>query len=194
MRMNRIIGILVLLTLAGTVFAQPVNRLQRPERKVNPNERWDDNKEQEIIDLLTEKNIIDAAFLNDLEDNPQQYKRFLVKNWIEMQKLQRLKEIAPEHYDRGLEKLKLNAECWQLAWNYRNSSDDAEKQQIQSELEQKLSELFDLREQDKRERIKKLEEELEKLKEMVQERRQNREKIIEHRLNEMLGQTDTLGW
>lgn len=195
MKTNRALWIVLLLVISSSVPAQQVRPRQRPERNLPRQEKWDESKEQDIRDILKEKNIVDMAFLDSLKtNNSLQYKHFMMKNWAEIQKLERIKTIAPELYERGLQKARLNGECWELAWKYRNSDESDETEALRTELKEKLGQLFDLRETEKQERIEKLEEELEKLKEMVQERQENREEIIERRLNDMLNEKDELSW
>ena len=187
--------ILLILTVSASVFAQQQRPMPRARQNLENKPQWDDSKEEKIRDLLVQENIVDSQFLNELKENdPQQYRRFLIKNFIEFEKLERIKDISPDYYQRGLEKARLDGQCWKIAWNYRNSSDQSEQQALRTELKQKLGTLFDLREKDKRERIEKLEEELATLKEMVRERQENREDIIERRLNDMLRETDSLSW
>ena len=74
------------------------------------------------------------------------------------------------------------------------SSGNYDKSKTKAELRQKLTELFDLREAEKKAEVESLEKRLKELKEKLAQRTGSRDKIIDERLAELLGEKKYLGW
>ncbi len=147
------------------------------------------------FEKIVEKDIISQDVLENMEkENPAFYRRMLIKTWAELEKFDFLENKDPDLYESSKERIQLEIQTWQLAMEYRQSEDEAEKENIKAELREKLDTLFDLRELEKKRRIEKLEKELAKLKEAVQLRQEKKEDIISNRLNDMIGKKDELEW
>lgn len=79
---------------------------------------------------------------------------------------------------------KQEQEIHKLAASYKTAT-SAEKQKLQAELKKKITDVFELREQSRRESIQRLEVQLVQLKKDADNRKSNRDAIIERRLKEL---------
>ncbi|MCU7495285.1 MAG: hypothetical protein HF314_09790 [Ignavibacteria bacterium] len=97
----------------------------------------------------------------------------------------------------GRERLKkiteLDVQTEALGLEYQKA-DKQEKEKIRQELQGKLSELFELRESNRKEEVKELEDRLSELKNTLEERRKNKDKIIDKRLLDLTGEDETTEW
>ena len=110
--------------------------------------------------------------------------------------------ISPPGEGRGFQKkpcgsdpaiLSLEEEINRLAKSFHASADPAEKAQIQTDVRARLEKIFALKEQGRREMIKKAEDDLIKLREQLEKRTANRDMIIERRMGEILNPSP-LAW
>ena len=95
-----------------------------------------------------------------------------------------------EQYKKQKE-LEINVELLALKYKNANASDQSK---IKSDLSNTLSQLFEMREAQKQEEVKQLEERLQDLKESLQMRKQNKEEIVNRRIQELLGNSKYLRW
>ncbi|MBP7830516.1 MAG: hypothetical protein KA248_11415 [Kiritimatiellae bacterium] len=84
-------------------------------------------------------------------------------------------------------------EIAKLAREFRTASDPAQREQIRADLKARLGELFDAREQRRREHIQRIQAEMTRLQGMLESRRASREEIIERRLQELTAD-ESLKW
>lgn len=125
---------------------------------------------------------------------PERYKRIMSRAFREMRFLKELKVKNPKRYERVLNEKKLDQESRELARQYRNTEDEAEKNQIKKELEALLYELFNLRQINRKDEIDKLEKKLSELKKINQKRLANKNEIVRMRLQRMLGEEKGMEW
>ena len=108
--------------------------------------------------------------------------------------LEDLKEDDPERYEKVVRIKELERESRQLARKYREINDPEEKETIRTNLNNLLSEIFDLRQEERETETKRLERELKRLREKIIRRWENKEAIVNRRLKEMTGEADYLRW
>ncbi len=125
---------------------------------------------------------------------PDTYREQLSRAYRQMTYMENLKETDPEQYERISEERRLELESNQLATQYKNSTDEDEKNEIRTELEDLLYKLFDYRQMNRITEIERLEERLESLKEENQNRLDNKDAIVNNRLLELLGERSGLEW
>lgn len=80
-----------------------------------------------------------------------------------------------------------------LALKLKNS-DGGSLQKIKSEMIEKLSELFEIKESQKQKEVERLEKRLQELKESLQYRKQNKNEIVQRRIQELIGDSRYLKW
>ena len=201
--MNKIAFILCLLMVSIPTWGQdPTEPIQPPplpeemDSEMGPPPPFVDSPEASFVD----------QWLDHLkEKDPDEYAR-----------LQKLRETSPDEFRQALhEKLKqersryqlgrhnrppispeiaqLEKETMDISIQYRQTTDSNQKEKIREELRQKIETLFDLREKNRQEHIRRIEADLTHLKKSVQERQAHRDEIIERRLQE-LTDADGLKW
>jgi hypothetical protein len=147
-------------------------------------------------------------WLGQLKDKyPEEYAR-----------LQKLRETSPEEFRQALhekltqekmrfrsrgdrhgpppmnpEIMRIEKETMDISMTYRQAADATQKEQLQKDLRQKLEILFDLREKERQEHIRRIETDLANLKKSVDQRQSNRQQIIDRHLQE-LTEGDGLRW
>jgi hypothetical protein len=87
----------------------------------------------------------------------------------------------------------LEVETESLGLKYQNA-DKPDKSTIKTDLKNKLNELFELRESNRKEEVGQLENRLSELKKTLQERRENKEEIVKKRMLELLGESKNIEW
>jgi flagellar motility protein MotE (MotC chaperone) len=88
----------------------------------------------------------------------------------------------------------LTHQAEQLAQQLAAAKSDSDRDKIKGQLTEVLEKQFDQRQKRHEEEIKQLEEQIKKLKELVDKRHENRREIIGARLNQILKESQGLGW
>ena len=99
--------------------------------------------------------------------------------------LQELSERDRVLYDRLLHEREMEAEAGRLARRLRQSPDD---DALRAHLRDRLDAMFELKQENRRDEIRQVEDVLEALRLRLREREAMREEIIEHRMRELAGQ------
>ena len=110
------------------------------------------------------------------------------------QYMESLRKEDRELYERLNRERALEGETVQLALQIRTARTPAEKRRLEESLKKKLEESFELKQQNRREEIRKLEAELDQLRGKLRERERLRAQIVEQRLRELTGQEDPSRW
>ncbi len=77
---------------------------------------------------------------------------------------------------------------------YQNSKNSSKKTKLKTQLIKTLNKLFDLKEENRRNEVKDLEQELKELRKSLRIRMENKDEIIKRRVQELLGEDDYLEW
>ena len=102
-------------------------------------------------------------------------------------------EPFAEAFGSNAEIQKLDLRSRELARRL-GQADGQQREELNRELTDLLSEIFDKKLADQRERIDRMSNELDELRQKVQERSNAREQIIERRLRQLKGERDVLDW
>ena len=152
-------------------------------------------EEEEILRKINEENLRQVEDLERLKkEKPMAYYEILYKTQRELEHLARLEEEDPERYELKKKQRSLDIKSHKLANQYKATSKENEKKEIKKELMNVLNELFDMREADRKEEIKRLNNRLEELKSILAKREQMKKDIIERRFKELTGQIEELVW
>jgi len=200
--------IIILLFLSSNLLAQ--QRKGEPPRRDKPKRQEQRPPVRNIEDLKRElgtdweKIILEKikdeepneieALQQEEQKNSAKYEKKLVKLWDDVRRLEKFKKEDPVRYNKLKRQLKLERDCRTLAHEYRKLKNENRKSQIRADLKNCLTELFNLREAERAEKVTELEQELARLKEMLAFREKNKDKIIEKRLREMLDEDELLHW
>lgn len=129
--------------------------------------------------------------------DPETFSRVMKESRNEMMKIKELKERDPQRLEQIMRERQMEKETKELSLQYRKSQNNDEKEKIKKEIKTRTEKLFDSREAQRENEIKRMEQELNKLKEKMKNRKANRNKIIEHHQKEILGEEveeEGLGW
>lgn len=152
-------------------------------------------QETEVLEYLEEYSPELVERLSRIKvTRPDTYREQLSRAYRQMIYLENLQETDPDQYERISEERRLELESNQLANQYKNSTDESEKNEIRAELEDLLYRLFDYRQMNRIVEIERLEERLADLKEENQNRLDNKDAIVNNRLLELLGERSGLEW
>ncbi|SRR5579883_2733000 len=88
----------------------------------------------------------------------------------------------------------LNHQAEQLARKLADSKSDGDREKLKGQLTEVLEKQFDQRQKRHEEEIKALEAQIKKLRDMVEKRQENRRDIISRRLDQILKESQGLGW
>lgn len=161
----------------------------RPAHQLTEEER------QQTLEFIQEFSPDRAEHLKKLEKrSPAEYNDILTKAYRQMTELTELKKTNPDIYADIIKRNKLESQSMDLAKQFRETEDTQKKEELKTQLQTMLAELFDLREKEKEREIKKLETQLNELKNMYQKRKENKTTIIEDRLKELLGEKEAMKW
>lgn len=189
--MKRLIPAIMM--VASVLIAQPPQQKIPPEPTVR---RLSEQEKREAMKFIREYG--GSARLRRLEDfrmnAPLEYERHLKSALIKKRDMERLRKMDPKLYNKRLGIMKLERESFDLAEEYRKVENEQERRKIKEQLRTILSEQFDLKEEEKSARIKKLEDEIARLKEELAKRKKNKEEIINMRLKDLLGESRYLEW
>jgi len=150
-----------------------------------------EQEEKDRLSKLSEKLRKELEQVKKL--NKYKYNEMLQNMYFRGLDLPVFSELDKRNRERAKKIMELELETEALGVKYQNDK-TAEKQKIREELRTKLSELFELRETERKEEFESLEKRLNELRESLSERRKNKEEIVKNRLNELTGEEKHLRW
>jgi len=127
-------------------------------------------------------------------DNSNEYYQILGHSLKEKRQLEYIKIKDPAHFERLKKERELERQSHDLARQCRELKDKQKQTKLQKEMRLLLDQLFELREERKKNEIQNLENELNRMKEINQKRRQNKETIIQRHLEELCDSAEAFAW
>jgi hypothetical protein len=100
----------------------------------------------------------------------------------------------PVYYTVSDEENNLSQRAEALARQLGAAKSDGDREKIKGQLSDLLEKQFDQRQKRHEEEIKQLEAQIKKLKDLVDKRQENRREIISARLNQIVKESQGLGW
>ena len=208
MKTLTLLTVVLMLALTPALAQEPPEQRDRPPPEMMEPEMGPPPSHEQTQGEQSDASFVDRWLDRMKEKHPEEYAR-----------LQKLRETSPEEFRQALseklsqekmrfrshdgqhgqpppmnpEIMKLEKEAMDISKTYRQTADAAQKEQIRKDLRQKLEALFDLREKDRQEHIRRIEADLVNLKKSVDQRQKNREQIIDRRLQEFTD-GDGLRW
>lgn len=125
--------------------------------------------------------------------NKLKYHQLLMDNQFRNFEFPLFGKRSKEDRERLKKITELEIETESMALEYKKA-DKSEREKIKQNLQTKLSELFELREDNRKEEVKDLEGRLSELNKTLDERRKNKDKIIQNRLLDLTGEDETTEW
>jgi hypothetical protein len=133
----------------------------------------------------------------DLENvrkgDPQQFKNQLSNFSYSAKELQQLKKSDPVRGVRREQMMELDAQAERLVDRYKEVS-EAERAQVEVELTNVLSKVFDLRLEEERYQLEQQKKQVEQLQTRINERLKNRDRIVDRQMTTLLGINELLSW
>lgn len=188
------VSVLLLSGVCVQLSAQEKKIKKKPDVAVEEYSRQFAEKEREALEFLREISPEKVEKLLMVKEvNRDEYNYQLKRVLEEMMQARRFEKSDPERYERIVRTKSLEEKSQSLGRAHRQAS-KSEKANIEAELNKILSELFDLREENRREEVAKLETRLKELKDSLKERQENKAEIIKRRLAQLTGQGQHLEW
>jgi hypothetical protein len=100
----------------------------------------------------------------------------------------------PHVFAYSVEENNLSHQAEQYAQQLAAAKSDSDRDKIKSQLTELLEKQFDQRQKRHEDEIKQLEAQIKKLKDLVEKRQENRREIISARLNQIVKESQGLGW
>jgi hypothetical protein len=120
----------------------------------------------------------------------------LAREWAVAKKMEldKMRKQDPARIEREekIHALELNSQ--EMAISYRNAQDEAARKTIRANLGNVVTQLFDLREMNRQDDVKRTEADLQRLKETLDQRQKNRAAIIERRVQQLIGEVRAMEW
>lgn len=91
-------------------------------------------------------------------------------------------------YEQIVRERDMENEALRLAQQYHRTEREGERQALRALLRDKLGAMFDLKQENRREEVRQMEEALDALRSRISERVEMRDRIVEYRLTELIGQ------
>lgn len=128
------------------------------------------------------------------QESPSEYASYIKKLLMEKRHIERLAKNDQESYQNYLKQRELDRQIWSLAQKFNQTENPTAKTMILAQLEQSVSDLFDMKDQQKQQEIKRLEQELTKLKALAELRRQNKQDIVRQHTQELIAGKEFVDW
>ncbi len=169
--------------------------LQKAQTLQHKTESLSEEESQAIYKYFNQFDKDALLRLDELKDiDINLYKNQLNHLYFEKMHLERIQEENPGRFKDALEIRKLDSESHQLSKDYRLEKDNSKKGEIEKRLKKILNELFDLRENEKKIEMERIEDKLNSLAEEINKRRENKKIIIENRFKQLTGQDRVYEW
>ena len=108
--------------------------------------------------------------------------------------LERAEQEAQAVQEREAKLFELERQCEELSESCRRAGSEASRKTARLNLERAITQLFDLREQNRQQEVLRMEAEVQRLKETLTQRQQYRLEIIQRRLEQLTGEASNLHW
>jgi hypothetical protein len=110
------------------------------------------------------------------------------------ERLRRAEMDDPARVEREKKIAEFERQSRELAGSYSKAPDEAARKTLRANLAEIVTQLFDLREQNRQEEVKRMEADLKRLKDTLEQRQKNRANIIERRIQQLTGEAGAMEW
>ncbi len=200
--MKSIIKLMMLLVFFGVnIFAQVyVQEPDAPRAFVWGGEKMTEKEEQQYLEKITNPQI--KKELQEIKklDERKYYSLLRETSFLSLPSLYsvgtgEVSIVGGEREENDLRKQITELEIYSevLGVKYKNAG-QADKQKLADQLKDTLGKIFDLRENQRKEEVEKLEKKLTELKESIKIRKDNKQQIVEDRFRTLTGKGKYLKW
>ena len=153
--------------------------------------KMNDKEEKELLKNLNQDMKDQLRTIKNVNKN--KYYQLLRESQFKNMRIPFLVKRDKEIQKRNKEIFELEVKTQSLAAKYQSAA-KAEQQKIRNDLKQKLSVLFEKKEEDRKQEVEKLAQELDELKKSLEIRMKNKSDIINRRMEELLHEDKYLDW
>lgn len=172
-------------------------RKEKREKSFNFEFKMSAEEEQKMMESFSEETKKALEFIKGSDNRA--YERVLRK--AQYKKFAMMDMHFPKHDNGAFEQkmetrrkmMELEIQSQALGIQYEKA-DAAQKAKFKSDLQAKLSQLFDMKEAEQKEEVQNLEKRVAELKEKLDVRQKNKSQIIERKMQDYLGEEDYLEW
>lgn len=151
--------------------------------------------EKEALDYLAQNYPQEAQDLPRFKPMDQRRYTMRLKAVLdEKARVEFLQKNDPARYEREMKIRDLERQSRELSESYRKSADEAARRTMRTNLNNVIAQLFDLREMNRQDEVKRMEADLKRLKETLEQRQKNRAGIIERRVQQLTGEAGIMEW
>ena len=151
--------------------------------------------EKEALDYLVSINPREAQDLQRFKlADQRRYTMRLKAGLDEKARLEFFQKDDPARYERELKIRDLERQSREFSESYRKSLDGAGRQATRANLSNVIAQLFDLREMNRQDEVKRMEADLQRLRETLEQRQKNRAGIIDRRIQQLTGEAGAMEW
>lgn len=151
--------------------------------------------EKEALDYLAQTSPSEAQDLPRFKLADQRRYTMRLKAVLdEKMRLQAWQKDDPARYEREMKIRDLERQSRELSENYHKSSDETARRTIRTNLNNVIAQLFDLREMNRQDEVKRMQADLKRLVETLEQRQKNRAGIIERRIQQLTGEVGAMEW
>lgn len=126
--------------------------------------------------------------------NPQVYKRVIFEGVHHWRHMMMVKSKDPAAYALMKKEMDYNKKLHSLMKQYKESQNESQKKQLKSQISEVVTQLFDVRTENRSKEISHLEEQVNQLKKMMEKRKANKKLIVDRKIQEITGEMDGLQW
>jgi hypothetical protein len=208
---NRILSIAVLLIWGLFMLGSSLAQEKTPQHKPRANAPFPGEKpplsplpenfvltpelEKEALDYLAQANPAEAQGLQNFKRRDHRRYTMRLKAVLdEKARLEFFQKDDPARYERELKIRELERQSRELSESYRKTSDEGTRRTIRTNLSNVIAQLFDWREMNRQDEVKRMEQDLKRLKETLEQRQKNRVSIIERRIQQLTGEAGAMEW
>jgi|GEM_PF-3812496 len=190
----------VIVGMISILFVCPIEAQQRanrrpPQNRSNVQRDRNAQTERAVLSYLEQFETDILSELKQLKANrPRLYRRQIEKFFIEMKRLERVRETDKSHYNNLLEEKRLELLSLQVSRQYKKSDDDEARRALAVKLTELVNRSFDLRQKNRQREIEKLEQRVVELKTENEKRLQNKADIVSERVKQLKGETQEIQW
>jgi len=181
--------LIILIFSAGLTFAQ--KKPGPPPPPPIPPKLF--NKQAENQYLKSINNVLKEKLFNIKKYDRKTYERLLQKSYFNSMDFPFFNSFDKKRQEMKNKISALEVETNSLALSYKNDS-NVDKSKIKKKLRNALNKLFELKEQNKKQDVERLEKQLKTLKHSLSVRSKNKDEIIKRRLNQLIGEDKYMDW
>lgn len=186
---------------ASDMSSMHAGRADRPERADKAKRRYRGMEEffdgeyiKRLVEMVKESHPELVGIAKEDRFIEEFVRKKILRQWSRMRLLVEVYKKDPEFARKLIEDSLLEYRIDLLVDRYNRATSAEDKERIKSQIKALLSDQFDVRQWIRQRRLDGLEKQIRELEEELKRRNESREKLIQKRLNELLSESEEVGW